>query len=188
MVVFDSNFLLFLLQENLPAPQDPATGQPVTDCKKRIAYLVSELRKSKNKIVIPTPVLSEILVRAGAAAPDYVTKFNKSAAFKIEPFDTVAAIEVALMTAAAQTGGRGKKDGIDAPWTKVKYDRQIVAIAVVHNANAIYTNDENLKKLALSKNIKAIGVHELDLPPEDTQRTFPFDIDEQQIIADLDEE
>jgi rRNA-processing protein FCF1 len=178
MVVFDANFLLFLLQEKVPAPKDPATGQPVSDCELRIAYLVATLTKSKEKIVIPTPVLSEILVGAGAAAPDYVTKLNKSSAFKIESFDTLAAIEVALMTADAKKGEVGKRDGSDAPWAKVKYDRQILAIALVHRASVIYTNDENLKKLATKKGIKSIGVEELDLPPEDTQRTFPFDSDE----------
>ena len=34
-----------------------------------------------------------------------------------------------------------KKDGSGEPWAKIKYDRQIVAIAKVIGASAIYSDD-----------------------------------------------
>jgi len=73
---------------------------------------------------VPTPVLSEILVRAGpAASQEIVEKLNRLAVFRLESFDARAAIEVAAMTrgALAETGKkRGKATG---PWAKIKCDR-----------------------------------------------------------------
>ncbi len=173
MVIFDSNFLLFLLQDNLPAPKIPGTDQVVTECKERINHLVDGLQKNREKIIIPTPVLAEALVRADAAGPSYVSKINKSSAFKIEPFDTRAAIEVSLMTAGAIKDG-DKREGSTETWAKIKYDRQIIAIAIANRVTTIYANDANLKKLAEKRGITVIGVHELELPPQKQQVEFDW--------------
>ena len=71
----------------------------------------------------------------------------------MEPFETRAAIEVALMTRNAKSGG-DKKGGLDAPWAKVKFDRQIVAIAKVVQASAIYTDDGDI--VSIARNVSTI--------------------------------
>lgn len=174
MVIFDANFLLFLLQKNLPAPSIPETNQPIADCEARINHLVGSLQKNKEKIVIPTPVLAEILVRADAAAPAYVSKINKSSAFKIEPFDTRAAIEVSQLTSNAIKSGN-KKDGIDATWAKVKFDRQIIGIALANRITTIYAHDENLRKTAEKNGLTVIGIHELETPDKPPPTLFDWD-------------
>jgi hypothetical protein len=73
----------------------------VTKPRERIEFLLKELEKSQTKIIIPTPSLAEILVRAGKAAPSWPAIFNTSAAFKICDFDQRAAIQVALMSQEA---------------------------------------------------------------------------------------
>ena len=110
---------------------------PVEHARERIDHLVKELEQSRIKIIIPTPALSEILVRAGTAGLAYLDRLNTSAAFRIVSFDQRAAVEVAAMTRDAMATGN-KRGGAQGTWAKVKFDRQIVAIAKVEGANIIY--------------------------------------------------
>ena len=63
MVVIDSTNLLLMLRPDTPVPHGP--DGPVDRPKERIEYLVQRLSRDKSKIIIPTPVLSEALVKAG---------------------------------------------------------------------------------------------------------------------------
>lgn len=168
MVVFDATTLLLLLAPDASAPRD-SNGNPVSFAKERIDGLVADLSKRKVKIIIPTPALSEALVRAGAVAGEaYLARLKKSGWFKIESFDERAAIEVAEMTRSAIDRG-DKKDGSDATWAKVKYDRQIVAIAKVNSASAIYSDDINLTSFAKRAGLHVINVAELNVPDDSLQ-------------------
>jgi predicted nucleic acid-binding protein len=166
MVVFDSSFLLMLLNPNAGIPLDPATGQIIDKAKERINYLISRLDKDGTKIIVPTPALAEVLVHAGTAGPDYLQILNESAVFRIEPFDERAAVEVAAMTAKVIRGGR-KLLGFDEPWQKIKVDFQIIAIARVCGATALYSEDKKMGNKA--EGMTVIKLHQLPLPPEDTQ-------------------
>lgn len=173
MVLFDSTTLLLLLHPLTSAPLDRNTGKPVSDSQKRIDHLVKLLDKQGSKIIIPTPALSEILVRAEKAGPDYLAKLTSSAVFKIVAFDIRAAVEVAAMTRADILAG-DKKGGSEKTWTQIKYDRQIVAIAKVEQVTDIYTDDEGVAKFARKKGINVIGIGDLPLPPEDPQTKMAF--------------
>jgi len=175
MVVMDAGTLLLLFRPNVDCPLDSTTGQPVAQVQERLSYLVKCLEKEKTKIVIPTPALSELLVRAGNAGPPLVQQINKLSVFRIVPFDTLAAIETAAMTKAALDDG-DKRSGIDGPWTKVKYDRQIVAIARVAQATAIYSDDGHIETLAKLAGLNVIGVAALPLPPATAQGEFKLEI------------
>lgn len=174
MVLFDASILLPLLDPSVPAPLDEATGDPVTDVERRIRYLVSSLDEARTKIVIPTPALAEVLTGAEKAGADYLTKLSRSSAFRIEPFNIRAAVEVARMTATAISDG-DKKSGLAAPWQKIKYDRQIVAIAIVTSVSAVYSGDGDVRRIAEDHGIRAVAISELPLPPEDQQMTFAWD-------------
>lgn len=167
-VVFDATLLLLLLRPGVSPPIDPATGRPVEHADERIAQLVSDLEEAKVAIIIPTPALSELLVHAGSAGPEWVRQVTRSAAFRLAPFDTLAAIEVAEMTRVAIAAG-DKRSGVSAPWVKVKYDRQIVGIAKVARADTIYSDDEDLRRFAEAQGLKVIRVAELPLPPKRAQ-------------------
>jgi hypothetical protein len=167
MVVFDATLLLLLLRPNSGRPTDSA-GAPIAQVPERIAYLVQSLEKAKTRIVIPTPALREVLVRAGIAAPQIVDTLNRSATFRIMPFDSLAAIEAAVMTRAAIDAG-GKRGGSESNWAKIKFDRQIVAIAKVARATAIYSDDADVRSIATAEDIMVIGLAELPLPPVNPQ-------------------
>jgi predicted nucleic acid-binding protein len=165
---FDATFIMPLLRPEVGFPPDSA-GKPIEKAKERLAYLVEGLERSATRIVIPTPALSEILVRAGTRGSQQIVEtLDKSRIFKIEPFDTLAAIEVATMTREALDEG-DKRKGLEATWAKVKYDRQIVAIAKVHGATVIYSDDRDVAVLGAKAGLQVIGFSELPLPPEDPQ-------------------
>lgn len=167
MVVFDATILLLLLRPNVGRPLDSA-GNPIADIQERLNHLLRRLEALRTRIIIPTPALSEVLVHAGAAGPDIVETLARSTVFKVEPFDTKAAVEAALMTKAAIDLG-DKRSGLAAAWAKVKFDRQIVAVAKVFNVSMIYSDDADVRTLAAVENIPVTGLAELPLPPPKPQ-------------------
>ncbi len=168
MVVFDASVLLLLLDPEAGTPNDPATDDPVKHAKARIEHLIATLEQQRTKVIIPTPVLSEVLVRAGDAAPAYLEELNRSARFRIASFDTRAAVELAALTREALDAG-DKRDGSTAPWQKIKIDRQIIAIARTEGAATIYSDDDDIQRLGQRSGIEVIGIAQLSLPPEDAQ-------------------
>jgi len=173
MVVIDATMLLLLLRPGTPVPAGPG-GFHVDKPKERIEHLVKQLDRDKTKIIVPTPALSEAMVRAGAAASQQIIEYlQKYSVFRIEPFDTRAAIEVAAMTRDAIAKGKKRGDSA-ATYAKVKYDRQIIAIARVSGASAIYSDDGDIRALAKETKIEVIGIADLPLPPEDAQLPLPL--------------
>jgi predicted nucleic acid-binding protein len=174
MVVLDASILLLLLDPDARPPVDPATAQPVARAKDRIDHLIAMLDGQREKIVIPTPVLSEVLVRAGDAGPAYLEELGRSARFRIAPFDIRAAVELADLTRNALDDG-DKRGGSTAPWQKIKIDRQIIAIARTENVTTIFSDDDDVRRLAQPLGIQVVGTAELPLPPEDSQQRLDFD-------------
>ena len=153
-VVFDSSFLIALL--------DPAVrGAGSVDA--RIDLLVRSLDKERTKIIEPTPALSEVLIGAGDAAPRYLDIIVRSARFKIAPFGTRAAVEAAAAHRDALRAG-DKREGSASSWTKVKFDRQIVAIAKVEGADVIYSNDDDIRRFADRDGVAVKGIDQLPSP------------------------
>jgi hypothetical protein len=62
-----------------------------------------------------------------------------------------------------------KKAGSKESWIKVKYDRQIAAIAKVNGTTTIYTDDGGLSKFARANGLRAIGLGELNIPDKSAQ-------------------
>lgn len=181
MVVFDATMLLMAIQPGVGGALDPKTGEEITHVAERVAFLIGALDKSKTKIGIPTPALSEILVRAGAGAFKLVEKINEISVFQTLPFDEASAIEVAILTKNALDSG-DKKDGSDGTWAKIKYDRQIIAIAKRFRASAIYTDDKSLRNTATRIRLSVIGLSDLELPPERAQ----IELELHQIVGEPD--
>ena len=174
MVVFDSTILLPILWPQVPVPTDPQSHEPVDRFRERIDHLVNELELSRTKIIIPTPVLSEILVRAGTAGPEYLDRINSESVFRPAAFDVRAAVEVAAMTKQAIDNG-DKRGGVDAVWSKIKFDRQIIAIAKVEGASTLYSDDPGVKTFGTQAGLTVIASWELPLPPENPQTSLDLD-------------
>jgi hypothetical protein len=89
------------------------------------------------------------------------------ARIRTRPFDDRAAVETAIMTREAIAAG-DKRAGSDAPWQKVKVDRQIIAIARVESATRIYSDDRNL--VAFAKRLGMDVISTWDLPTPERER------------------
>ena len=161
-VAFDSVILGAYLHPEAAYPT------PVDRVPERLAYLVETLEAAQATIIIPTPALSEFLVLAGGDTPAYVAELADSSLFAVEPFDLKAAIEAAASQRRAIDAGN-KKSGAAGPWQKVKVDRQIVAIAKVHGVDELYSDDDDVRRMAEADGVAVRGVADLPLPPVDPQ-------------------
>lgn len=167
IVVLDSSVLLFLLEPHASAPLDPSTGKPVDRCSDRVNRLVADLSAKRAKIIVPAPVLAEILVNAGSAGPGWLKIIGETRSFRVVPFDARAAVEFASRQSARKAAGKRA----DGPRAKAKFDDQIISIAHVEGASVIYSSDEGLARLA-APDIEVLGIADLPLPPQDAQMSF----------------
>jgi predicted nucleic acid-binding protein len=163
MVVIDNTFLTLMLHPKARPPRDPSTQKPVERIQDRIEKLIEDLDSESERMIVPTPVLSEFLVLAGNEAPEYLSRLGDKRNILVKPFDEKAAIELA----AIETEDRkvaGKRGASSSPWTKVRFDRQIVAIAKTNGAKRIYSDDEDLMKYAARAGIEVVRTWDLPLP------------------------
>ena len=167
MVAIDNTTLALLLHPKAKPPNDPQTKRPLDKCKERIEQLMLDLDADNERVVIPTPVLSEFLILAGKEGPEYLEKIQAARTLLLRPFDERAAIELAAME-LADRGKGGKKAGSDAPYQKVKFDRQIVAVAKVNGAHTMYSDDDDVRKFAIKAGMKVVSTWELAIPPSKT--------------------
>ena len=177
MAVFDATALLHFLEPDAKAPIDPSTNRPVTDAAKRIRFLIETLDSKRETVVIPTPALSEVLVHAGNAGPQYLDVLNGTRCFRVTSFDLRAAVELAAMTRDAIAAG-DLRAGTDATRAKLKFDRQIVAIARTQGQTTIYSDDTDIAKLGAMLGLDVIPIHNLPLPPEDSQSELDLEPDD----------
>jgi len=164
MVLCDTTFLTLILKPDAKAAPDPATGIPVDRVHDRIEKLILDLQESGERLIIPTPVLAEFLVLAGESGPDYLDEISGEQTFVVQPFDQKAAIELASMELEARKRG-DKRGGSKSSWSRVKFDRQIVAIAKASGVSRIYSDDEDVRRFAQAEDIEVIGIADLKLPP-----------------------
>ena len=130
------------------------------DRRAKLDDLVATLEKSKTKIVIPTPALTEVLIRAGKAREETYNVLVRKSAFDVAPFDAKAAMECSILLEDAWS--TTEKRGITK--TKFKFDWQIVAIAASRRVTAIYSDDGDVANAAARVAIRVIRIDDLVLP------------------------
>jgi predicted nucleic acid-binding protein len=140
------------------------------DRRAKLDDLVATLEKSRTKIVVPTPALTEVLIRAGKARQEIHNTLMGKSAFEIAPFDVKAAMECSLLLEDAWSAA--EKRAITK--TKFKFDWQIVAIAVTRQADTIYSDDSDISKAAARANIRVVQIDDLQLPPSAKQAKLDF--------------
>lgn len=118
----------------------------------RSRQLIKTLQEEGYTIIIPAPVLGELLaavpVKEQPALHDEITK-----TVRVYPFDIIAAEIYAEMMYKYNNAGfqenlkQWATDG-HVPRQKVKVDYMIAAIAKAQNVDYLYTEDEGLRKFA----------------------------------------
>lgn len=169
-VAFDASFMLYLFAPagDVGTPLD-ADQVPITFAKARVQALLKALEAADTRIVIPTPALSEVMVRSGVeAGQSYLSILDKSKVFRIAAFDQIAAVELPLMY-GLQRGGSDLKAATDGTYAKVKYDRQIVAIARTAGCRVLYSDDRNQRNFAKRVGLEVRGLGDCEVPADDAQ-------------------
>lgn len=167
MVLFDNSFLTLVLHPTLKRPpQDPSTGRTVERVQERVDLLLETLERDREAIIIPTPVLTEFLILIGEDGPRILSAIDSDRNYHVEGFDQRAAIELAVMSREIRAKGGGRRGDQEGIYAKIMFDRQIVAIAKVHNVTAIYSDDKGLGNFAEKNGLKVVRTWELPLPPE----------------------
>ncbi len=116
-----------------------------------VAGLIAALSAEKATVVIPTPVLAEVLTHAPDAAQTYMEQINKCVCFQVRPFDDKASIEL------AQLLGKSVANMRDI----LRFDRQIVAIAKVCGASVLYAGNDQVAEFAAKCGLQALSFKDL---------------------------
>lgn len=175
MVVFDTSVLVLVSDPFAKPPLDPSTRAPVTECQERMLHLIKTLTAEKQRVLIGTPVLAEYLVRAGADKDKRFQEITKSSVFSVASFDIRAAVECAALEDKDTPKARPVPDSETK--AKVKFDRQIIAIAISRGAETIYTGDDGLASRARRSGLKVVMPWEIPLPPVDAQLPLRYEAD-----------
>ena len=162
ILTLDNSALTIIVNPDARPPNDPETGEPLKFARERVEGLIESLGTS-DRLIIPTPVLAEVLVAAEEGAPEVLNQLQSLARFQVAPFDQHAAVELAVMRRQALQLGN-KKGSSSEPWQKVKFDRQIIAIARAHGSDTIYSDDIKLCSFAVSLGLSTQSTWDLPIP------------------------
>lgn len=129
------------------------------------AALIERIAEEERIIIIPAPVLSEAIVKIADKSDEFLKFLRASPWFRIDAFDAAAAVELGIRTAQAFKAG-DKREGLQSDWTKIRFDRQIVAIALVSGASEIISDDSDVAAIGERWGIKVTSIEDLPLPAE----------------------
>ena len=136
----------------------------------RLDHMLETIGKVGGRIVLPTPAVSELLVRTADGTSAWLAALHRRSTVVVAPFDLRAATECAMIHRLATQAGskrKGTKDG--EHYQKIKVDRQIAAIARVAGADMLITDDENLISVCAFIALPTCRVRDLELPPSAAQ-------------------
>lgn len=162
-VLFDSSFIIAWIDRGVTFGR-LAGGLMQDIADRRIEHLNTVLEGQRSRIIIPTPVLAEVLVKRLTDSADVVQALRDAPRVDVVPFGAAAAVEAAIMLNRHVP----RKAERDREWSKhrLKFDLQILAIAKVEGVAAIYANDDGLLRRARAEGLKALSLGELSAPEE----------------------
>lgn len=158
VILVDANFIV--------AYVSPKTN---SDDRARIDHFMDCAEKAKSKIVFPMPAIAEFLVGADLAGVDFLNRLDRKTFLVMADFNRAAAFELAQIDRAARNMG-DKKDETNAPWQKIKVDRQIVAIGKSLGAALVISGDGSVRNNALRIGMDGMTIQELELPESAKQQ------------------
>lgn len=136
IVCLDNNITAFALRDDA----NPSDQERV----KKARALLEHLDKDEKIILLPTPVITECLWPVEVHAREYVINvINK---FMIGAFDFEASIKCAEMMHAITPAEKEFIEEMGITKSRLKFDYMIAAIAIVNEAECIYSEDEGMRK------------------------------------------
>jgi predicted nucleic acid-binding protein len=171
MVAFDNTVLSLLIFPDAVQHQGK-DATLVEHARERVIGLVAALEVQREHVVVPTPALAELLVTEGADAQDILTSIHRSSVIRVEAFDERAAVELAMRLRDARRAG-DQREGAKITKGEMKFDRQIVAIALVAGATVLYSDDSGVATFAAACGLTVRKVADLPIPLTQQALEFP---------------
>lgn len=173
-ILFDTNILVQAITGTKDGCKltNPADGTEIKDIERRVEALIDYVESNGGKIIIPTPVLAEYLI--GIDKSDHqmhLRLIQSQACFEIVPFDEIAAIECAQMPSLKELKAMMHTDTAN----KIKFDRQIISIALAINADEVWTHDKGVYTRCKELNIVAKSLADITPAPKQVLIEMPHD-------------
>lgn len=174
--VIDTNVLVqFMCDADLVDLTDPETGDHVDRASARASALIDRIDQLNGVIVIPTPVLAEYLIGISRDAyQDQISLLNSYHCIEIVPFDEMSAVECALLVDEQEHRSLDP----EATKAKLRFDRQILAIAIATCADELWTHDRGLFNKAKASGVSVNSLADIDPLPDQQSFELPPEEDE----------
>ena len=122
-------------------------GQGTEDQCVRAKWLLDQFTSRDIQVILPVPALSEYLTRGDPAKHEAIIA-GMEKGFLLRPLDEDAA---SLAAELFQIGNPLRQKGVALGRTVLRSDTYIIAVARIHGAARIYSNDGPLRDLANKK-------------------------------------
>jgi predicted nucleic acid-binding protein len=162
MVAFDNTILSILLFPDAEV-HEGEDAKPVERARDRVNALVQEIAEAGEQVLVPSPALAEVLATPACDMEEVLSTLRASAFIRIGDFDQRAAVELAVRLRAAVAAG-DIREGLKTTKTQMKFDRQIVAIALTNGARVLYSDDDGVKKFGERSGLKVKRTSDLPIP------------------------
>lgn len=120
------------------------------DMIEKTKLFLSQCRKDKIEIIVSAIVLGEFLTDIDFKIHQQVTEIIRSA-FIVIPFDSAASTIFAKLWRDRQFALKQIKEETKSTRAALKADSMIIASSIAHQAEAIYSHDNGLRKFAATK-------------------------------------
>ena len=130
------------------------------------------LDENKIKVIIPVPIITELLAPVGSDKHEEFLETLHSK-FRVVPVDEIAAVKCAEIWQAKMDNEELRKYRAtnNIPRETMKYDFQIAAVAIVRGAECLYSHDPHMQRFVGD----LITVKEMPIIPKQTQLNFKSD-------------
>jgi predicted nucleic acid-binding protein len=136
--------------------------------REKAVYLLEVLQRQSDRVLLPAIVLAEVVAKTALADRREVVSLIASAC-EIVPFDAASASQFGEIRAVGM-----KKKSREFPRKEISLDSLIVAICRRHGVQTLYTDDDNLCKLAAHfmkvEGLPVIPPQQLPLPMHGASR------------------
>lgn len=169
-LLVDTNILIQIFAPNKAGLTHPESNAVLDRVDERAQVFVAEAERKNAVVLIPTPVLSEFLIGVETSKfQEYLDILNGSACFDVVDFDTAAAIECAQLPDRKELAQISPGQAA----SKLKYDRQIVGIALAAMADEVWSHDDSLRKIASSRGLAVKSLADIEPPAVQVQMFSP---------------
>lgn len=154
----------------------------------RSKALLDHIERNGGTIVIPTPVLAEYLLGIDGESNKHahVNLISSMNCFEILSFEEIASIECSMLPSKQEFKQFIKQLNSNETANKIRFDRQIIAIAKANGITEIWSSDSQVIKKGLEVGIDVKSLSEIQPIPLSDQYKLnlldePLPIDKKQL-------